>query len=220
MKGLTIKVMAMWEGWRQQHPQWKERRGKWLPQGAAACCALLAGSALVWLLPYRAAKADLTQLQQQEIASKQAYVLQLRHAPQTDRMQAAMRRAERRLILLKQQLTDSGEQEAVMNEIDTAGLARGLRFTLFKPEIEQNGQGQGQDRHGRTAVELRAIGTYQAITRFTDDIARLPRIVVLDPVTVETVADTEGASDLLALQATATAFQSEREHDDRNDDED
>jgi Tfp pilus assembly protein PilO len=211
MKGLTIKVMTMWEGWRQQHPQWKwewNQHGKWLPQSAAACGAALAGSALVWLLPYQAAQADLEQLQQQETASKQAYVLQLRHAPQTDLMQAAMRRAERRLILLKQQLTDSGEQEAVMNEIDTAGLARGLRFTLFKPE------------HGRTAVELRAIGTYQAISRFTDDIAHLPRIVVLDPVTVETVADTEGASDLLALQATATAFQSEPEHDDRNDDED
>jgi Tfp pilus assembly protein PilO len=211
MNGLTIKVMAVWKSWR-------------LPQGAAACCALLAGSALVWLLPYQTAKTDLAQLQQQEIASKQAYVLQLRQVPQTELMQAAMRRAERRLILLKQQLTDSGEQEAVMNEIDTAGLARGLRFTLFKPEIEQNGQGQGQDqdqdRHGRTAVELRAIGTYQAISRFTDDIAHLPRIVVLDPVTVEAVADTEGASDLLALQATATAFQAEREHDDRNDDED
>jgi type IV pilus assembly protein PilO len=213
--------MAVWEGWRQQHPQW-EQHGKWLPQGAAACFALLAGSALIWLLPYQAAKADLAQLQRQETASKQAYVLQLRHAPQTERMQAGMRRAERRLILLKQQLTDSGEQEAVTNEIDTAGLARGLRFTLFKPEIEQKDQGQGQDRHGRIAVELRAIGTYQAITRFTDDIARLPRIVVLDPVTVEAVADTEGVSGLLALQATATAFQSEREqeHDDRNDDKD
>jgi Tfp pilus assembly protein PilO len=205
-----FKIKTAWERWRQQHP----RSGRWLPQCATALIALLIGSGLVWLFPYQAAKADLQQLQQQEIASKQAYVLQLQHAPQIDLnlKQAGMRRAERRLILLEQQLTGIDEQEAVMNEIDTAGLARGLRFTLFKPALKQ-------DQNIGIAVQLKAVGTYQAITRFADDIAHLPRIVMLDPLVLQAVAGKGGASGLLTLQATATAFQSARQHD-RSDDED
>jgi type IV pilus assembly protein PilO len=204
-----LKTKTAWDRWRQQHPQ----SGRWLPQCAAMLIALFIGSSLVWLFPYQAAKADLRRLQLQEIASKQAYVLQLQHAPQIDLTlkQAGMRRAERRLILLEQQLTGIDEQEAVMNEIDTAGLTRGLRFTLFKPAPEQ-------DQNTGIAIQLKAVGTYQAITRFADDIARLPRIVILDPLFLQTVAGKDGASGLLALQATATAFQSARQHD-RSDDE-
>ncbi|HEY4075198.1 MAG TPA: type 4a pilus biogenesis protein PilO [Herbaspirillum sp.] len=205
-----FKAATALERWRRQHP----RSGRWLPRCAAATVALLAGSGLVWLFPYQAAKADLQQLQQQEIASKQAYVLQLQHAPQIDLnlKQAGTRRAERRLILLEQQLTGIDEQEAVMNEIDTAGLARGLRFTLFKPALKQ-------DQNTGIAVQLKAVGTYQAITRFADDIARLPRIVILDPLVLQAVAGKDSASGLLALQATATAFQSARQQYDRSDDE-
>jgi type IV pilus assembly protein PilO len=208
MADWMLKAMAAWERWRRQHPS-----GRWLPQCVAAFIALLTGSGLVWLFPYQAAKTDLAQLRLQEIASKQAYVLQLQHAPQIDLnlKQAGMRRAERRLILLEQQLTGIDEQEAVMNEIDTAGLARGLRFTLFKPALKQ-------DHNTGIAVQLKAVGTYQAITRFADDIARLPRIVILDPLVLQAVAGKDGASGQLALQATATAFQSARQHD-RSDDE-
>ena len=193
------RAHALWKRWRLRHP----RSSLWLPQGAAALLVLLASSGVGWLLPCQAAKADLERMKRQEAALKQAYARQLQHAPRADLVQIGNRRARRRLALLEQQLTGPGEQEAVMNEIDAAGLARGLRFTLFKPEAEA-----GAGRRDRTAVQLRAVGSFQAIARFAGDIAKLPRIVILDPVRLQATGG-DGASGLLTLQATANAFRTE-----------
>ena len=193
LKRFISKTTVLAQHWRRRYP----KTGKWLPQSAAAVLALIVAAGSVWLLPYRAAQAELQQLRQQEIGLKQAYQRQFQIAPDVDQIRTRLRQAQRELALLQQQLTGSGEQDAVMSEIDQAGLTRGLRFTLFRPE----------PGNLHTTVQLRAIGTYQAITRFATDIAQLPRIVVLDPIALEMPAGRDDRSaGLLTLQATATAF--------------
>ena len=215
LAGLIARAGTAWREWRHRHP----RSSRWLPQCAAALMVLLGSGGIGWLFPGQAAKADLEQSKQREIALKQAYVLKLQRAPQTDLVQARHRRARQHLALLEQQLTGNDEQEAVMNEIDAAGLARGLRFTLFKPEATQKEQKeQKTGSHDRTAVQLRAVGSYQAIARFTHDIAHLPRIVILDPVQLQAAAGADGApAGLLALQATASAFGIQEQNSDNDD---
>ncbi|RXZ33913.1 hypothetical protein D9O50_12585 [Oxalobacteraceae bacterium CAVE-383] len=156
---------------------------------AAAALAFSAGAGIVWLFPYRLAIDDLDRLRQQELSLKQAYLRRQPDAPKLDLLQIHMRHAQRKLALLRQQLTGSGEQEAVMDEIDTAGRTRGLRFTMFKP-----------DPAGKISIQISAVGSYRAVARFIDDIARLPRIVMLDPLTLQ------AADGLLNLQATVVAI--------------
>ena len=218
LAGLIARAGTAWREWRHRHP----RSSRWLPQCTAALLVLLGSGGIGWLFPGQAAKADLEQSKQREIALKQAYVLKLQRAPQTHLVQDRHRRARQHLALLEQQLTGNDEQEAVMNEIDAAGLARGLRFTLFKPEATQKAQNEQMEqkagRHGRTAVQLRAVGSYQAIARFTHDIAHLPRIVILDPVQLQTAAGADGApAGWLALQATASAFSIQEQNSDNDD---
>jgi Tfp pilus assembly protein PilO len=204
---LTAKALAVWDRWRRQYP----KSTRYLPQLMAVGTALIAGGGIVWLLPYQAATADLQHLRQQEISLKQAYIRQLSRAQPIGPLQAAKQHTEQTLALLRQQLTGDSEQDAVMNEIDTAGRARGLRFTMFKPEIKQ-----------KTTIRLSAIGSYEAITRFVGDIAQLPRIVVLDPLTLQqAVNDQTGnvsrpSAGLLNMQATATAIQAEPLPDSRH----
>jgi Tfp pilus assembly protein PilO len=215
MNDLTIHAMATWNRWRQRYP----KSFSYLPQSLAACMAFLTGCCLVWLLPYQAAKTDLDRLRQQESSLKQAYIRRLPDLPEMRSMQTRKLLTEQKLVLLRQQLTGNSEQETVMNEIDTAGRARGLRFLMFKPEVKQ-----------KTTIQLSAIGNYEAIARFVDDIAQLPRIVILDPLTLHAVDDSgnsrsdrdgKGNNDstsarLLNLQATAIAIQPETQQDDRH----
>jgi Tfp pilus assembly protein PilO len=100
-----------------------------------------------------------------------------------------------------------------------------LRFTLFKPENHPAADQTDGPRRGM-AIQLRAIGSYQAIVRFTSDIAHLPRIVILDPVALQAATGKDDASaGLLALQATAIAIQPDPiheqkyEHEERNEDQ-
>jgi Tfp pilus assembly protein PilO len=208
---LRIQAGAAWERWRQRH----RRAGRRLPQCGAVLLALLLSGGIGWLLPYRAAKADLAQLGRQEAALKQAYVRELRGAPQAELAAMRRERAGRRLALLEQHLTGRGEREAVIGEIDAAGLARGLRFTLFKPEAAA-----GAGRRDRMAVQLQALGTYRDIARFANDLAALPRIVILDPLQLQASAEKDGAAaGLLVLQATASAFQSTQEEPKQDEDD-
>jgi Tfp pilus assembly protein PilO len=178
----------------------------------ALAIAFSAGAVVIRAFPYQLAKAELAHLKQQELSLKRAYIRRLPNAPRIDQLQAGKRRAEQTLALLRQQLTDSGEQEAVMNEIDTAGRARGLRFIMFKPDVKQ-----------KTSIQISAVGSYQAIARFVDDIAQLPRIVMLDPLTLQAVDDGANVGQehhahagLLNLQATAIAIPPTPSTDDRH----
>jgi Tfp pilus assembly protein PilO len=221
MDAMSINVIAAWRRLRQHLPQSFE----YLPQsitantvtciaaGLAIMIAFIIGAVIVRVFPYQFAKADLGRLEQQELSLKQAYVQRLQDTPRIDLLQVGKRRAEQTLALLRQQLTDSREQEVVMNEIDTAGRARGLRFIMFKPDVKQ-----------KTTIQISAIGSYQAIARFIDDIAQLPRIVILDPLTLQAVNegdrignDGHPPAGLLNLQATAIAIQPNPLDDGRHD---
>ncbi|HEY4317323.1 MAG TPA: type 4a pilus biogenesis protein PilO [Herbaspirillum sp.] len=218
MDAVSINAIAAWRRWRQRLPE----SLAYLPQsitanavthivaGLAITMTFAVGAVAVRLFPYQFAKADLDRLQQQELSLKQAYIHRLPDAPRIDLLQAGKRGAEQTLALLRQQLTGSSEQEAVMNEIDTAGRARGLRFIMFKPDARQ-----------KTTIQISAIGSYQAIARFVDDIAQLPRIVLLDPLTLQAANDGDRSGDdphapigLLNLQATAIAVQPAQSNDD------
>jgi Tfp pilus assembly protein PilO len=211
MDTISVNAIAAWRRWRRHLPE----ACQYLPQsitantvtriaaGLAIMIAFIIGAVVVRIFPYQFAKADLGHLEQQERSLKQAYLLRLPDAPRIDLLQDGKRQAEQTLALLRQQLTDGREQEAVMNEIDTAGRARGLRFIMFKPDVKQ-----------KTTIQISAIGSYRAIARFVDDIAQLPRIVMLDPLTLQTVNESDhigndgnAPAGLLNLQATAIAVQ-------------
>jgi Tfp pilus assembly protein PilO len=70
------------------------------------------------------------------------------------------------------------------------------------------------------AVQLQALGTYRDIARFANDLAALPRIVILDPLQLQASAEKDGAAaGLLVLQATASAFQSTQEEPKQDEDD-
>jgi type IV pilus assembly protein PilO len=97
---------------------------------------------------------------------------------------------------LEKQLPSKAEMDALLTEINNAGVGRGLQFELFKPN-----QVIVHDYYAELPIQIKLAGAYHDFGAFTSDIANLSRIVTLNDMKIETV-DRGG----LTLEATAKTF--------------
>ncbi len=97
---------------------------------------------------------------------------------------------------LEKQLPSKAEMDALLSDINQAGLGRSLQFELFRP-----GQVVVRDYYAELPISIRVTGKYHDIGAFASDIANLSRIVTLNNLTVIPRAD-----DGLVMEATAKTF--------------
>ncbi len=98
---------------------------------------------------------------------------------------------------LLKQLPGKSEMDALLTDINQAGLGRGLQFELFRPAASEI----RRDFYAELPITVRVTGTYHDIGAFASDIGRLSRIVTLSD-----IALASGAGGGLALDATAKTF--------------
>lgn len=98
---------------------------------------------------------------------------------------------------LLKQLPGKSEMDALLTDINQAGLGRGLQFELFRPAAQE----VRRDFYAELPITVRVTGTYHDIGAFASDIGRLSRIVTLNDISLAT-----GAGGGLALDATAKTF--------------
>jgi type IV pilus assembly protein PilO len=98
---------------------------------------------------------------------------------------------------LEKQLPSKAEMDALLSDINQAGLGRSLQFELFRP-----GQVAVRDYYAELPITIRVTGRYHDMGSFASDIANLSRIVTLNNLTI--VPGKESAS--LTLDATAKTF--------------
>ena len=101
---------------------------------------------------------------------------------------------------LEKQLPGKAEMDALLSDINQAGLGRGLQFELFRP-----GQVVVKDFYAELPIAIRVSGRYHDIGAFAADIANLSRIVTLHNMTIVAVPSKD-ASGTLAMDATARTF--------------
>lgn len=106
---------------------------------------------------------------------------------------------EEYVLQLEKQLPGKAEMDALLSDINQAGLGRGLQFELFRP-----GQVVVKDYYAELPISIRVSGRYHDMGAFAGDIANLSRIVTLHNLTVATAPrDNTGA---LSLEATARTY--------------
>ena len=86
--------------------------------------------------------------------------------------------------------------DALLVEINQAGLGRGLQFDLFKPA----GSETQRDFYAELPITLKIQGSYHDMGQFASDISQLPRIVTLNDIAISV------AKDSLVMDATAKTF--------------
>ena len=154
---------------------------------------LIAGWWFVW-------NDQLTELetkQREEGTLKQQYLEKKRQAVNLDLYVQQLAEIDRSFGALLKQLPDKSEIEALLIEVNQAGLGRGLQFELFKP-----GQEQVKDFYAELPITVKINGSYHDFGAFAADIAKLPRIVTLNNISIAPVK--EGG--VLSLDATTKTF--------------
>jgi type IV pilus assembly protein PilO len=100
---------------------------------------------------------------------------------------------------LLKQLPNKSQMDALLVDINQAGLGRGLQFELFKPAPREN----MKDFYAELPVSVRVTGGYHDMGQFASDIAQLSRIVTLNDINISP-AGKDGS--VLAMETTAKTF--------------
>jgi len=135
------------------------------------------------------AKAEEAKLREQYTAKKakainyQLYVQQLTEIEQS-------------FGALLKQLPNKAEMDALLTDINQAGLGRGLHFELFKPATQE----RMADFYAELPINVKITGNYHDMGAFASDVAQLPRIVTLNDVVVS------NEKGVLAMEAIAKTF--------------
>lgn len=136
--------------------------------------------------------------QKQEVVLRQEYSTKKSQAINLDLYVQQLKEVEQQFGSLLRQLPSKSEMDALLSDINQAGLGRGLQFELFKPSVERL-----QDFYAELPVELRVTGSYHDIGAFTSDVSQLSRIVTLNDLVI-TNKDPKDA--VLTMEAVAKTF--------------
>ena len=104
---------------------------------------------------------------------------------------------EKQFGALLKQLPGKSEMDALLTDINQAGLGRGLQFELFKPAAGET----RRDFYAELPITVRISGNYHDIGAFASDISKLSRIVTLNDIGL-----TAAKGGILTMDATAKTF--------------
>jgi type IV pilus assembly protein PilO len=95
---------------------------------------------------------------------------------------------------LLKQLPNRSEMDALLTDINQAGLGRGLQFELFRPASQE----AMADFYAEMPITLKVSGNYHDIGAFASDVAQLPRIVTLNDLNISSGKDGSLTMDAVA----------------------
>ena len=99
---------------------------------------------------------------------------------------------------LLKQLPNKSEMDALLIDINQAGLGRGLAFDYFKPADKEN----FTEFYAELPVNIRVTGNYHDLGAFASDVAKMPRIVLLTDLKL----DPPGPNGQLTMEAVAKTY--------------
>jgi len=153
-----------------------------------------------WWLGWRVQLEELNAKEQEETKLKEDWLNKKKQAVNLDEHRKQLAEIDRSFGELLKQLPNKAEIEALLVDINQAGLARGLQFELFKPGVETL-----KGFYAELPITIKLTGTYHDLGAFAGDVAKMSRIVTLND--IEVIDAGKGtASGLLSLSTTAKTF--------------
>lgn len=150
-----------------------------------------------WWFVWSDQLAELETKQKEEETLRKQYLEKKRQAVNLDLYTQQLAEIDRSFGALLKQLPDKSEVEALLIEVNQAGLGRGLQFELFRPGGEVI-----KDFYAELPISVKINGSYHDLGAFAADIAKLPRIVTLNNISIAPLKDGGG----LTLDATTKTF--------------
>ena len=192
LKNFGAPLSAQFRGLNGRHP------GQWpiIPRVLCGIGVFAVAVGLGWGLYWTNQLDELARGEQEEVKLKEAYKGKVQQAVNLDGLRKQKAQVGEYVASLEKQLPSKAEMDALLSDINHAGLGRGLQFELFKP-----GQVVVKDYYAELPIVIKVAGNYHDVAAFTSDIANLPRIVTLNNMNL--VAAKDGA---LTFDAVAKTF--------------
>jgi len=156
--------------------------GNWplLPKIAVLVAIFLAIVVAGLFLDWKDQWEALGKAEQVEVGLKTQYTEKKKRAINFDLYVQQLNEVEQSFGALVKQLPNRSEIDALLTDVNQAGLGRGLQFDLFKPAAQE----RMADFYAELPINIKITGNYHDMGAFASDIAQLPRIVTLNDVAI------------------------------------
>jgi len=137
---------------------------------------------------------ELEQGQQKEVKLKEEYVNKKKQAINLDLHRQQLREIDTQFGALLKQLPNKSQMDALLVDINQAGLGRGLQFELFRPAATE----MRRDFYAELPITVKVTGNYHDMGAFASDVGQLSRIVTLNDVSILAGSDGNLTMDAIA----------------------
>jgi len=189
------QVASQFRGLNAKEPgQWPilPKAVSWLAMAAAVVVA-------AWFVLLSGATDELDAEREREPVLKKEFISKLGQAVNLSELRKQKLQVQEYVTQLEKQLPGKAEMDALLSDINQAGLGRGLQFELFRP-----GQIEVKDYYAELPIAIKVSGRYNDMGSFAADVANLSRIVTLHNLSIAPVA--RDASGNLTMEATARTY--------------
>ena len=171
--------------------------GSWPWVAKLLACAVILIVVLIggFIFDWQDQLGTLSTAKQEESKLKDAFLVKKKQAINLDIIKKQLTETQQSFGALLKQLPNKSEMDALLTDINQAGLGRGLQFELFRPGTEAV-----TGVFAEQPITLRVTGSYDDLGRFSSDIAQLPRIVALNDISITPMGGQ------LAMDATAKTY--------------
>jgi len=187
------KVGDQFRGLQGRHP------GLWpaVPKITLLAGGFLTVLVMAWAGYWRGQLEEFDAGQAREVQLKQQFADKLKQAVNLEVLRKQKEQVSQYVNLLEKQLPSKAEMDALLSDINQAGVGRGLQFELFKP-----GQVVVKEFYAELPISIKLVGGYHDLGAFTSDISNLARIVTLNNMNIQLQEKTGQ----LSLEAVAKTF--------------
>lgn len=196
MKNINIDfsgVAKQFDGLNGRHPGLWPTLPRMLLLSAFTGVLVLAG----WYAYWSGLNEELEVAQQQEASLRQQYVEKVAKAVNLDDLRRQKVLAEQYVGVLEKQLPSRAEMDALLSDINQAGVGRGAKLELFRPGVVQ-----AKQHYAELPIEVMVSGGFNDLASFSSDLANLPRIVTLNNIKINHRGDTNN----LEMKATVKTY--------------
>ncbi len=189
---LQEKVASQFRGLNHNDPStWPA-----LPRYGLCIVVTIAVVTALWFAWLNSYDDELKAEQAKELTLREDYKKKLVQAVNLDALKKQREQVQQYVTQLEKQLPSKAEMDALLSDINQAGLGRSLQFDFFKP-----GAVSVKEYYAELPISLKVVGRYHDLGSFASDIANLSRIVTLNNLSI--LAARDGA---LGMEATARTY--------------
>jgi type IV pilus assembly protein PilO len=150
-----------------------------------------------WFLLWQAQTEEIERGRAEVVKQKEVFLEKKKLAVNLEAYKQQRAEIEQAFGALLKQLPNKSEMDALLIDINQAGLGRGLAFELFKPAEREN----FTEFYAELPVNLKVTGQYHDLGAFASDVAKMPRIVLLTDLKIDPPKD-----GVLAMEAVAKTY--------------